>query len=110
MKKIKANIQFVRGGMKQVTGYYTEVKLETGETAEMLIHRDTVYPDYWTVSEYATGINMTPSVSDSTNVKTRSGALEVTLEFLNRKLKERGITLHEARQGFLKSNNLKYVN
>ena len=110
MKKVKANIQLMGEGTKQVIGYYTEVKLETGELAEVLIHRDYKYPDYWNVSEYATGVSITPSISDVTKAKTRKDILELALEYTNRKLKENKTTLHEFRQGFLKSTGLHFVN
>jgi hypothetical protein len=110
MKKVKANIQIINEGTKQVTGYYTEVKLETGELAEVLIHRDYNYPDYWNVSEYATGVSITPNISDSTVTDTRNGVLSATVEYVNRKLKEKKMTLHELKQDFLKSTGLHFVN
>lgn len=110
MKKITANIQIIKEGTKLVTGYYTEVKLETGELAEVLIHRNIQYPDYWTVSEYATGVSITPFAHDSSKAKTRNGILNISLEYVNRKLRENKMTLHEFRQGFLKSTGLHFVN
>lgn len=110
MKKITANIQLIHEGIKQIAGYYTEIKLDTGETVEVIIHRDTKYPDYWTVSEYSTGIELTPYLPDSTIAKTRNQVLEHTLNFLNERLRERNTTLHEVKQDFLKSMNLNYVN
>jgi hypothetical protein len=110
MKKITANIQLIHEGIKQVTGYYTEVKLETGEIAEVLIHRNPQYPNSWTVSEFTTGVSITPYYNNVEMAKTRTNILNVALEYVNRRLKESGITLHEHMGNFLKSTNLNYVN
>lgn len=110
MERVKANIQLIHEGVKQVAGYYTEVKLETGEVAEVLIHRNPQYPNSWTVSEYATGVSITPYYNNVEMAKTRTSILNVALEYVNRKLRENNMTLHEFKQGFLKSNNLSIVN
>jgi hypothetical protein len=112
MKKITANIQLIHEGVKQIVGYYTEIKLKTGEVAEVIIHKDLAYPDLnlWSVSEYATGVSITPNLSDYRVGKTRNSILNFVIEYVNRKLKENNTTLHEVKQSFLKSTNLNYVN
>jgi hypothetical protein len=110
MKKINAKIQLIDKGTVEIPAYYTEVVLDTGETMKTIVHRDTRYPKWWTVSEYTTGISITSSISDYRIANTRNGILEYVIKDVNRRLTDNKLTLQRLIEGALSNLKLGYVN
>ena len=111
MKKIKANISIMENQkwqLKEVDGYFTTEKLETGETVKLIVHRSHVYNKYWQVSEYTTGFSVTTKDYDALN--TRKATLQSSIDYINRKLKENNITMEQLIDQVLAKGETKIAN